>query len=94
MPHPARRLILYLVDTVEKFQRKPTIAKSPIESLDISGLLRLPALNVFNLYSVFVCLGLHSTTDIFWFVIAPNNPKFPSPADDLLQRPNKSLSRQ
>ena len=39
--HPAHRLALQLVDTVEQFQRELVIASCPLESLDTSNLLRL-----------------------------------------------------
>jgi hypothetical protein len=54
----------------------------------------LSGLNIFNLYSVFNCRGLHSTTDILWSVVAPNHSRLAALADDLFQHPNQSLYRQ
>ena len=91
VPHPARCLILHLIDRIEQLLREPVITNRSIEALDISILLRLSGLNVFDLDAVFTGLCLYRATDILWSVIAPNDPWLPSPANDLLQRPDQSL---
>ena len=93
VPHPAR-LILYIVDRIEQLLRQPVITYGSIEALDRDVLLRLSGLNIFNLDSVFIYPGLHSTTDILWSVVAPNHSLHAAPANDLFQLPNQSPCQQ
>ncbi len=82
VPHPTRCLILYLIDRIEQLLRQPVIANGSIETLDISILLRLSGLNVFDSDPVFAGPSLHRAADILWAVIASNHSRLATPADD------------
>ena len=84
---------MHLVDRIEQLLREPVITNRSIEALGIGILLRLTGLNVFDQDSIFTGPCLHSATDVFGIVIAPNYSLFPAQADDLLQRPDQSLCR-
>jgi hypothetical protein len=92
VPHPASRLILHLINRIEQLLRQPVIANGSIESLNVCVLLRLPRLNLFDSNSLATCPRLHSTADIFRPVVAANDVRFPTLANNLLQRPNQSFS--
>ena len=92
VPHPARRLIRHLINRVEQLLRQPVVANGSIEALGVNILMWLTWMNVFNPDSVFTGPYLNSAIDVFRAVIAPNYPRFATPADDLLQRPYQSLS--
>ena len=94
VPHPARRLILHIVNRIEQLLRQPVVTNRSIKAFNVGILLRLSWLNVFDSDPVLTGPGLHSTADILGPVVAPYHLRFPAPADDLFQRPNQSLCRQ
>jgi len=69
VPEPSRGEVLHLVDIIEQVLRQPFIADRSIEALDISVLLRLPRLDVFDPDALALSPGLERGTNVFRAVV-------------------------
>ena len=61
------------------------VAHCEVRSLDISSLLRIAKLNIFDPDTPFLGLTLESLTYVFWAVVAVDKLLLTAPGNDLLQ---------